>query len=102
MIAPTITVAVMISWQTRKITSELLHNLAVVCWITANCLWMFGEFYGFDEGTWGTRHLALFPFGIGLIILAYYYIVLAPSKKFRKEMQERTEEIIEMGERRSA
>lgn len=98
MIVPTITVAVMISWQTRKITSELIHNLAVVCWITANCLWMIGEFYGFDEGTWGTRHLALIPFGIGLILLFYYYIMLAPSKKFQKEMQKRADEVIVMDE----
>lgn len=96
MIIPTLSVAIMICWQTRKIQSELLHNLAVVCWIFANCLWMAGEFFGFDEGTWGARHLALFPFGIGLIILSYYYIALAPSKKFREKMQERTEKAIEM------
>lgn len=95
MIIPTITVAVMISWQTRKIQSELLHNLAVVCWIIANCLWMTGEFFGWDEGTWGARHLALFPFSAGLIILFYFYFVLAPSKKFRDKMRERTEEIIQ-------
>ncbi|MFT3947958.1 MAG: hypothetical protein QM763_13390 [Agriterribacter sp.] len=94
MIIPTISVAVMISWQTRKITSELIHNLAVVCWIIANCLWMTGEFYGWDEGAWGARYLALFPFSIGLIILFYYYIVLAPGKKFREKMREKTEEAI--------
>ena len=95
MIVPTISVAVMICWQTRKIQSELLHNLAVVCWIFANCFWMTGEFFGFDEGTWGARRLALFPFGIGLIILFYYYILLAPSKKFHKKMREKVEEVIQ-------
>lgn len=94
MIIPTISVAVLISWQTRKLTVELIHNLAVVCWIFANCLWMTGEFFGFDEGTWGARHLALFPFGIGLAILFYYYIVLVPNKKFQKRMREKTQELI--------
>lgn len=94
MIIPTITVAVAITWQTRKITTELIHNLAVVLWITANCFWMTGEFYGFDEGTWGARHLALIPFSIGLLILLYYYIILAPSKKFRERVQNQTAVVI--------
>ena len=91
MIVPTLTVAILITWQTRRITAELLHNLAVVLWITANCLWMIGEFYGWDEGKFGTRHLALIPFGTGLMILAYYYIFLAPSKRFRQKMQREME-----------
>ncbi|MCC6286279.1 MAG: hypothetical protein IT249_00190 [Chitinophagaceae bacterium] len=95
MIIPTISVAVMISWQTRKIQSELLHNLAVVCWIIANCLWMTGEFFGWDEGALGARHLALIPFSAGLVILFYYYLILAPSKKFREKMREKTEKVIQ-------
>jgi len=94
MIVPTLTVAVAITWQTRKILAELLHNLAVVLWITANCLWMSGEFYGWDEGPWGSRHLALIPFGIGLGILAYYYLFLLPKKRFQKEMKLRMNEVI--------
>ncbi|HEX5024975.1 MAG TPA: hypothetical protein VFV68_06870 [Agriterribacter sp.] len=94
MIVPTLTVAIAITWQTRKILAELLHNLAVVLWITANCLWMSGEFYGWDEGTWGSRRLALVPFGMGLGILAYYYLFLLPKKRFQKEMKLRMDEII--------
>ena len=74
--------------------AELLHNLAVVCWIIANCLWMTGEFYGWDEGKWGARHLALIPFSIGLLILAYFYIFLAPRKRFRQKMQEQTDAML--------
>lgn len=95
MIAPTLAVAVAITWQTRKITTELVHNLAVVLWITANCFWMTGEFFGFDEGTWGARHLALIPFSIGLLILLYYYIFLAPSKRFRQRVQNQTAVVLE-------
>lgn len=94
MIVPTLTVAILITWQTRRITAELLHNLAVVLWITANCLWMIGEFYGWDEGTFGARHLALVPFTAGLLILAYYYIFLARNKKFRQKMQREMEVVI--------
>ena len=30
----------------RQIVSELTHNLAIICWITANSLWMIFEFTG--------------------------------------------------------
>ncbi|MBX3254118.1 MAG: hypothetical protein KF862_08265 [Chitinophagaceae bacterium] len=95
MIIPTLTVAVLITWQTRKLTAELLHNLAVVCWITANCLWMTGEFFGWDEGKWGARHLALIPFILGLLVLAYFYLFLVPSKRSRQKMQAQKQEILE-------
>lgn len=95
MIIPTLTVAILITWQTRKLTAELLHNLAVVLWITANCLWMTGEFYGWDEGTFGTRHLAIIPFSLGLLILIYYYIILAPSKRFKEKMRLKTNQVIQ-------
>ena len=101
MIVPTLTVAILITWQTRRITAELLHNLAVVMWITANCLWMIGEFYGWDEGKFGTRHLALIPFGMGLMILAYYYIFLATGKRSEKKMQREMEAVIEQAQEAS-
>lgn len=94
MIVPTLTVAITITWQTRKLTTELLHNLAVVLWITANCLWMTGEFYGWDEGAWGARQLALIPFSAGLCILAYYYLFLGHKKSFRKKMILKGEELV--------
>lgn len=90
MIVPTLTVAVAITWQTRRLTAELVHNLAVVLWITANCLWMTGEFFGFDEGTWGARHLALIPFSIGLLILFVYYFFLLPNKGFQEKLRKQT------------
>ena len=45
MIVPTLTVALVITWQTRHMKSELFHNLAVDFWITANCTWMMGNFF---------------------------------------------------------
>jgi hypothetical protein len=79
MIVPTLTVALLITWQTRHMKSELFHNLAVDFWITANCVWMIGEFFHLDENLWhgyGLRQVAILPFALGLSVLAYYYIVL--------------------------
>jgi hypothetical protein len=97
MIIPTLLVAVLITYQTRKITSELLHNLAIDFWITANCTWMVGEFYGWDVnliGSWGLRQFAIFPFGIGLVILGYYYIVYRNKKDFQDQVHQQTELVI--------
>lgn len=79
MIVPTLTVAILITWQTRHMKSELFHNLAVDFWITANCTWMIGEFFHWDENLWhgyGLRQASIIPFTLGLGILAYYYLVL--------------------------
>jgi hypothetical protein len=95
MIIPTMVAALMITWQTRKIFSELMHNLAVVFWITANCTWMIGEFFGIDEGPYGLRTMAIIPFGIGLAILASFYIRFYTQKSVRKKVLEQTYETIE-------
>lgn len=82
MIVPTLAVALMISWQTRHMKSELYHNIAIDFWIVANCTWMVGEFFGWDENLFqlintniGLRQLAIIPFSIGLGVLAFYYLV---------------------------
>ena len=94
MIVPTVLAAIIIAWQTRKIVSELVHNLAVVFWIIANCTWMIGEFYGWDEGAFGLRRMALIPFGIGLMMLAVYYILYYSNRKFREKIIAQTEEVL--------
>ena len=97
MIVPTMTVALIILFQTRHILSEFIHNLAVVFWIVANCTWMIGEFWGIDEnliGNIGLRQMAIVPFGLGLMVLLYYYIFLAHKKEFQEKMLEKTEELV--------
>jgi hypothetical protein len=98
MIIPTMSVAILITWQTRYIISEFLHNLAVILWITANCTWMVGEFFGWDEnliGPYGLRQFSLIPFILGLMVLFYYYFVLARKKGFKEKMFSRTDEILQ-------
>jgi hypothetical protein len=97
MIVPTMTVAIIILFQTRHILSEFIHNLAVVFWIVANCTWMIGEFWKIDEnliGNIGLRQMAIVPFGLGLVVLMYYYIFLAHKKEFQEKMLEKTEEMV--------
>jgi hypothetical protein len=98
MVVPTLLVAILITYQTRKITSEFLHNLAIDFWITANCTWMVGEFYGWDEnliGTWGLRQFSIIPFSVGLLILGYYYLVYMHKEGFEDQVHQQTEKVIE-------
>lgn len=98
MIAPTLLVAIVITYQTRRITSELLHNLAIDFWITANCTWMVGELFGWDTnliGAYGLRELSILPFSIGLLILGYYYLVYMHKEDFEEKVHQQTESVIE-------
>lgn len=91
MIFPTLVISIIIAWRTRQFKSELAHNLAITCWITANSYWMVSEFWGFDEVTiwrqFEARHLALIPFAIGLFFLAYYYIFQKPEEEKKQVLQ---------------
>jgi len=84
MILPTLTIAIMISWRTRHIASELAHNLAVAFWISANSFWMISEFLGFDVAIiWRDitgKQLSLIPFFIGVLILVNYYLFQRPRE----------------------
>ena len=84
MVVPTLGIAIVIAWRTRAYVSELAHNLAIVCWITANSYWMGSEFFGFDTVLVAPhvtgKHLALVPFLTGLGILVYYYLVQKPRE----------------------
>ncbi len=69
MIIPTIAVAIHITWLSRKTPSDLYHNLAICCWISANSIWMTGEFFFEDT----LRTPAMFFFAAGLMAVCYYY-----------------------------
>jgi hypothetical protein len=85
MVIPTMAIAIIIAWRTRQYMSELCHNLAVVCWITANSYWMISEFFTFDGyplwGDWSYKYLSIIPFAAGILILAFYYLWWKPRHK---------------------
>jgi hypothetical protein len=85
MIVPTFTISVIIAWRTRRLMSELCHNLAITLWITANSYWMISEFFGFDHlavaGKITYKELALIPFLMGLLALVYYYVYWKPRNR---------------------
>ena len=85
MIFPTLIIAIVIAIRTRQYMSELCHNLAIVVWISANSYWMISEFLHFDTkvlfGDYTFKHLSLIPFVMGIIILAYYYLLWKPRHK---------------------
>jgi prepilin signal peptidase PulO-like enzyme (type II secretory pathway) len=85
MIFPTLIISIVIAWRTRQFMSELCHNLAITVWITANSYWMISEFLHFDSGiVTGSityKHLAVIPFIMGVLILAFYYLYYKPTHK---------------------
>ena len=89
MIVPTLIISIVISWRTRQFMSELCHNLAITFWISANSFWMVTEFFHIDTKiaflgiTY--KHLAMFPFSIGVVILAFYYLIWKPRHKNEAE-----------------
>ncbi len=85
MVFPTLIIAIIITIRNRQYISEVCHNLAIVFWITANSFWMITEFFEFDaipiyqDITY--RYLAVIPFSIGILILAWYYLYWKPAHK---------------------
>ena len=89
MIFPTLIIAIIIAWRNRQYMSELCHNVAIAIWITANSYWMISEFLGFDTRPLAPgltfKQLALLPFGLGILILAFYYLYWKP--RHRNELE---------------
>jgi hypothetical protein len=76
---PTLLLALLITWQTRKVRSELYHNIAVTFWIAANGYWMICEFYWEDLDF--LRYFTAIPFSIGILSVGYYYGSLLMAKE---------------------
>ena len=91
MIVPTLLISIIIAWRTRKIFSELCHNLAIVVWISANSFWMCSEFFKVDTievyNGITVKHLAMIPFLTGVLILAYYYLIYNMMKHIKLNLQ---------------
>lgn len=89
MIFPTLIIAIVIAVRTRQYVSEICHNVAIVFWISANSFWMISEFFQFDGikfyGQITYKYLAIIPFGIGILILAYFYLIWKPMHPEQEE-----------------
>jgi len=95
MFIPTLSLALLITWQTRNIRSELYHNLAVTCWIIANGFWMVCEFFWEEQDD--LRYFTAIPFSLGLFFVAYYYVSeLTQRRKSSAEDEDSTS--VEAGE----
>lgn len=79
MFLPTLAMALWIAWRSREEIGELLHSLAVVCWIMANGVWMITEFWFSDED----RYMAAPFFAAGLLLVAWYHLVILPRHRRR-------------------
>ncbi len=77
MIIPTIAMALWLAWRLRHDRGELLHAMAVVCWITANSTWMLGEFFWDD----GLRPVVAALFLAGLGCVAWHHLVERPRRR---------------------
>jgi len=82
MVVPTLFLAILISIKTWKSIAELLPNLAIALWITANSIWMCDEFFDL-----GIKKICFIPFAIGLLIMLYWLIFCLPEirRKYMKE-----------------
>lgn len=72
MVIPTFIAALHIVWLSRANRADLFHNIAVCSWITANGIWMTGEFFYKDT----LRPYAIGFFITGLTVIAFYYLFL--------------------------
>jgi hypothetical protein len=78
MIIPTLSVAIIIALKTwKEKDDEFWINLAICFWIGANSYWMICEFVHREE----IKNYAGFPFLIGMICVAYFYIKRLKAKK---------------------
>lgn len=92
MIFPTVFVAILITWQTRKLKAEFYHNLAVIFWIFANVYWMVAEFLEVPDYY---RYYAAIPFSIGLFFITIYYAVILPREKRKLKLMKVETEVPE-------
>ncbi len=66
---PTVLVALIIVWVTRKDINKLMPNISIAFWIIANANWMVAEFYDLD-----TRFYSVYPFSAGVLVFLLFFI----------------------------
>lgn len=71
MVIPTIIIAI-INVFIIKQELEILIHLAILCWILANCIWMFNEFYVINY----YKYYASAFFSLGILFMFLYFLRL--------------------------
>lgn len=94
MIIPTLVVAIHLAWRSRKNISDLFHNIAVCLWISANAIWMTGEFFCNDT----LRPYSSVLFFIGIIVVVFYYAVHFPKRNQKTAAESELAEVEEQGD----
>jgi H+/Cl- antiporter ClcA len=74
MIIPTLGIAILICIKTRKNWTELLPNMAIALWISANSIWMCDEFFNLE-----IKELCYAPFALGLVLIAIWLVKYFPA-----------------------
>lgn len=78
MVFPTVTVALLLCFATRKFMDKLMLNFSILCWIIANSNWMIGEFYDLNY-----KPVSVTFFIIGIIVMTIYFVLFG-KKNFLK------------------
>lgn len=74
MIVPTLLLAIILSVKTRKIPADLLPNIAIALWISANSIWMCDEFFDLH-----IKKVCYIPFLMGLAMIGIWLIMYFPK-----------------------
>lgn len=76
---PTVLVALLVAWITRKEKDHFLPNLSIAFWILANANWMIAEFYNLPY-----KAYSIYPFMLGvLVFVIFLFIKLIDYRKLR-------------------
>lgn len=74
MIVPTLSLAAYLVWMQRRKMEDFWPNVAILCWISANSVWMLDEFYAL-----GIRRFCLVFFGLGFVAIGWWLVRYFPT-----------------------
>ena len=85
---PALALAAKIAWDSRRNIGELIHSIAVCLWLSANVIWMIGEFFfedAIDDPMQDPmRHIARYFFFAGMLLLGGFYVTRAAQAWIRR------------------
>lgn len=77
---PTILVAFIVAYISRKDKNHFLPNVSIALWIIANANWMIAEFYDLP-----TKEYSIYPFLLG--VMAFVIFVMIKISDYRKSIR---------------